>query len=339
MNFSAIFQLRTKKFWWMDVIFYFVISLLVATVFCYIIFLVKNYLQREEIKKEIVALETVGTEQQKEYEKEVINYRNKINDFSGLLQNHEFASNVFAFMQTQTMPNVWFLQFNLDEKNRTIQLSGEADTMDAFSRQIAVFEKNQYVKSLGAISSSLGGGARIQFRFNLTLDQTVFSYIYNAALTAALEEQPAEIEQENLQSATEATALSSEKLITSFHLLLDPEVIGTIDQTNFIVKLDVPYDTDVKNLTPSLFISPLATVFPPSDVAQDFTDPVVYTVTAQDNSTQEYKAVVNVLPKTAKNFGSQRASIIIGLIVLIVVAVAVIVFFYWKKLKAKKASL
>ena len=38
MDLSAIFQIRTKKFWWMDVIFYFVISLLVATVFCYGIF-------------------------------------------------------------------------------------------------------------------------------------------------------------------------------------------------------------------------------------------------------------------------------------------------------------
>ena len=42
MDFSVIFQLRTKKFWWMDVIFYFVISALVATVLCYLIFLIKD---------------------------------------------------------------------------------------------------------------------------------------------------------------------------------------------------------------------------------------------------------------------------------------------------------
>ena len=53
MDFSVIFQLRTKKFWWMDVIFYFVISLLIATLFCYVIFLTKNNFQREDIKKEV----------------------------------------------------------------------------------------------------------------------------------------------------------------------------------------------------------------------------------------------------------------------------------------------
>ena len=148
MDFSVIFQLRTKKFWWMDVIFYFVISLLIATVFCYIIFLTKNSFQREDIKKEIAALQTVGTDQQKEYEKEVISYQGKINDFSNLLKNHEFASNVFAFIQTQTMPNVWFSQFNLDEKNNGVQLSGEADDIDALSRQVATFEKNKYVENI-----------------------------------------------------------------------------------------------------------------------------------------------------------------------------------------------
>ena len=57
MDFSTIFQIRTKRFWWMDVIFYFVISLLIATVLCYVIFMTKNNMQREDIKKETRALE------------------------------------------------------------------------------------------------------------------------------------------------------------------------------------------------------------------------------------------------------------------------------------------
>jgi len=56
MDFSTIFQLRTKKFWWMDVIFYFVISLLIATALCYVIFLIKDNLLRQDIKKETAAL-------------------------------------------------------------------------------------------------------------------------------------------------------------------------------------------------------------------------------------------------------------------------------------------
>ncbi|MCX6720938.1 MAG: hypothetical protein NTW11_03995 [Candidatus Staskawiczbacteria bacterium] len=176
MNFSAIFQIRTKKFWWMDVILYFVISLLVATLVCYVIFLTKNSLQEQEINNQIKALQTMGTDQQKEREKEVINYQSKISNFSGLLKNHEFASNVFVFMEAQTLPNVWFKQFSLDAKGNAVQLSGESDDMGALSRQVSVFEKNKYVKSIGALNSSIGELSRIQFNINLVLDKSIFSY-------------------------------------------------------------------------------------------------------------------------------------------------------------------
>lgn len=131
MDFSVIFQLRTKKFWWMDVIFYFAVSLLIATVLCYLIFLVKDGMIKSQISEETSALHMVGTDEQKQHETEVIRYQKKIGDFSMLLKNHEFASNVFAFMQAQTMPNVWFDQFNLDEKNNAVQLSGESDDVDS----------------------------------------------------------------------------------------------------------------------------------------------------------------------------------------------------------------
>ena len=177
MDFSAIFQIRSKRFWWMDVIFYFVISLLISSIFCYLIFLDKDNMLRDQIKQQDLELHKVGTESQKAQEKEVIGYQKKINDFTNLLKNHEFASNVFAFMQSQTMSNVWFKQFSLDEKNSAVQLSGESDDVDSFSRQVATFEKNQYVKSIGTLNSSLGGSAKIEFNINLVLDQKIFSYL------------------------------------------------------------------------------------------------------------------------------------------------------------------
>jgi hypothetical protein len=122
MDFSIIFQLRNKKFWWLDVIFYFVISLLVATVLCYFIFIIKNGILKKDIENQVVALQTVGTSQQKDYEKEVILYQRKINDFTKLFKNHEFASNVFVFMEHQTEPDVWFKQFNLDKDGAQVQL-------------------------------------------------------------------------------------------------------------------------------------------------------------------------------------------------------------------------
>ena len=81
--------------------------------------------------------------------------------------------------------------------------------------------------------------------------------------------------------------------------MLIPEVVGTIDETNYTVTLIVPYGTDVKNLTPAIVISPNATVSPASNAPQNFTSPVTYMVTAQDGSMQNYKVTVNVLPKVS----------------------------------------
>lgn len=367
MDFSVIFQLRTKKFWWMDVIFYFVMSLLIATILCWIIFLVKNNFQREDIKKEAAALLTVGTSSQQAQEKEVINYRKKINDFATLLKNHEFASNVFAFMETQTMPDVWFKQFSLDEKNNEVQLSGESDSIDAFSRQVAAFEKNQYVKSLGNLNSSLGQFARVEFSMNLTLDQSIFSYLTTPLISTTTPSGQASSQagqtassasssssSSSSSSATSSVAsgqqvgsiLSSEKLITSFHLLLNPEVIGTLDETKYTVTLKVPYGTDVKNLTSSIVISPGATVLPSSNVPQDFTNPVIYRVTAQDGSAQNYTVNVIVGARSGEsNNSSGKPSqsgfgilVITILVVIIIAVILVISFLAWKKMQGQKAK-
>ena len=166
----------------MDVMFYLVISLLISAVFCYLVFLVKNGMTAAEIQKETIKLYGVGTVDQKQQEKEVINYQGKIVDFTNLLNNRGFASNVFTFIQSQTMPNVWFESFSFDENTYTVQLSGEADNMDAYSGQVAALEGNKYVKDLGFLNPATGQSARIKFSLGITLDKNIFGYLSNPSL-------------------------------------------------------------------------------------------------------------------------------------------------------------
>ena len=361
MDFSAIFQIRTKGSWLTNVIFYFVISGLVATVFCYLIFFAKNSFQREDIKTETSALQTVGTDTQKSQEQTVIKYQKEVSDFNSIFKNHEFASNVFAFMQTQTMPNIWFKQFGLDEKGDSVQLSGESDDMDALSRQVAIFEKNKYVTNVDALNSSLGDNTRIEFSINLSLDQNIFSYLSDmsavlqtttaltqptvqpgqtTSTTPATPTTPANNSPTPAQTGT-ATAqpTTGQKLITSFHLLLNPEVIGVVDETNFTVKLSVPYGTDVTNLKPSLVVSPGATVLPSPDVPQDFTGPVTYTIIAQDGSAQTYNVSVTIVPPLVvakKSAGSKVNIFVIIITAVLVISIAGAALFIWLKMRKQK---
>lgn len=180
LDFLALSQLKTKKSWWMDVLLYLSISVLIAAALCYLIFLLKNEFQRQEIIKVSAELEGIGNLDQKQQENDVLKYQKKLADYIDIFKNHQFATNVFAFIERQTLPNVWFSRFSLNRKAASVELSGECDDQETFSRQLAIFEKNEYVQNMGLINSKLGGAGKVQFNLNLSLDPKIFKYIENA---------------------------------------------------------------------------------------------------------------------------------------------------------------
>jgi hypothetical protein len=95
---------------------------------------------------------------------------------------------------------------------------------------------------------------------------------------------------------TVTLATSSSKEITWFSL---NNVVGTINQTNRTIAVTLPYGTSVTSLV-AAFAATGVSVNVDSEVqvsgttANDFTNPVVYTVAAADSSTQDYTVTVTV---------------------------------------------
>jgi len=93
---------------------------------------------------------------------------------------------------------------------------------------------------------------------------------------------------------------NNEAEITSFVIAsLDPEVAGEIVDT--VITIEVPASANVTNLVPEIEISVNASIVPASGVAQNFTNPVVYTVTAENGNTQQYSVSVSQLPTDVKD--------------------------------------
>ena len=85
----------------------------------------------------------------------------------------------------------------------------------------------------------------------------------------------------------------NEKSILSFRFdALDED--GIIDEVARRISFVLPAETDVTQLVPTIEVSEGATVEPASGVAQDFTTPVTYTVTAQNGTTAAYTVMVIV---------------------------------------------
>jgi len=73
---------------------------------------------------------------------------------------------------------------------------------------------------------------------------------------------------------------------------LSQDIYASINEEENTITAVVQFGTDITSLTPTLEVSPEATVEP--EGVQDFTEPVTYTVTAQDGTSAEYTVTVLV---------------------------------------------
>ena len=89
----------------------------------------------------------------------------------------------------------------------------------------------------------------------------------------------------------ETPLLSSEKNILSFTFTIEGTTYSSAI-SNTTITAQLPEDTNLTTLTPTITFSKGATVTPNSGVAQDFSKEVSYTVTAEDKSTKIYKVLV-----------------------------------------------
>jgi len=177
MVFNILNKLRDSKLWWVDVVFYFIISSLIATILCYLIFAVKISLQKESIKDFEARLITVGTEEQKEMEKQIFVQQKRINDYAPLIKEHKIPSNVLAFLEKNTLPNVWYSRFSVGNKSADITLSGEAESVEIFSKQVSVFEQNEYVTKITVLNSTPGEKGRVTFNLVISLDPKILDFV------------------------------------------------------------------------------------------------------------------------------------------------------------------
>ncbi len=85
-------------------------------------------------------------------------------------------------------------------------------------------------------------------------------------------------------------SINTAKAITNFSFT-NPNTTGTINESDHTIQLTV-HDMSITALTPTITHTGTS-ISPASGVVQDFTSPVVYTVTAGDGSTQVYTVTVS----------------------------------------------
>jgi len=97
-------------------------------------------------------------------------------------------------------------------------------------------------------------------------------------------------------TVTVTIAANTAKAITAFSFT-SPAATGIINEATHEIDVTVPYGTVVTALVPTITCTGVI-LSPASGAAQDFTNPLAYTVTAADTSTQAYSVTVTIAPPT-----------------------------------------
>lgn len=158
----------------------------------------------------------------------------------------------------------------------------------------------------GITVNSVTFGSTTQLTANVTISEAAATTARNVTVTTS-------VGSASKTGGFTVTSGGSSPQITGFTI---PNQVGEtiINQTDYTIALTMPYPTNVTALVPTITTSEGTTVDPASGVAQDFTNPVTYTVsnssgartitTADSISGQAYIVTVTVAPASAPTITS-----------------------------------
>ena len=158
---------------WLSILLYLSIILLLASVAGIFSF---RYLKNKAetsllgIEQQISSAKT----SRETLEQEVLRYKQKIDDFSLLLNTHKAALNFFPFLEKTCHPKTQFTELTLSVNDTRAGLSGITESFEALEQQINILEKQEQVKEvyLARISMAKEGGA--DFVLNIALNPSLF---------------------------------------------------------------------------------------------------------------------------------------------------------------------
>lgn len=149
---------------------YLAVFLLLLSLAAY--FLLTNSLKKTEGEAAILdsKLEEMMSPEKITLEKEILNSRNKIEDFSQLLKLHLKTSKVFGILEETTHPQVWFTDFNLNPRKGELIISGETDSFETLGQQILILKEESTISEVNLQKVSINEEGKINFGLLLLIN-------------------------------------------------------------------------------------------------------------------------------------------------------------------------
>lgn len=164
---------------WQNILLYISVALVLVCILGYFVlnyFAKKSDLALQDLEK---TLTEAKTPQKIVLKEEILDYQEKIEDFSSLLVAHKRSSNFFDFLEKNTHPRVFFSKLRLDTKVNRVELSGQAENFQILGQQLLIFRKAQeekFIQNLNLPGFEIGEEGKIEFTFGFLLNPKLFQF-------------------------------------------------------------------------------------------------------------------------------------------------------------------
>ena len=129
---------------------------------------------RGEIAKETETLKKLEAELSRSSIEEWSRTAESIEVAKKVLANHRYLSNVFSFIEKNTLTEVRFSKFTFDAAGDKAKLSAQAKSYVALAQQKEIFEKDPAVKKLGLSEFNLTPKGGVDALVDITFNPSFF---------------------------------------------------------------------------------------------------------------------------------------------------------------------
>jgi len=160
---------------WQNILFYLSIALLLAFISGYSFLIYQTKKLDLALKDLETTLAKETTPQQISLEKEILDYKKKIEDFAPLITAHRLSSKFFGFFEKITHPKVFFSDLKIDIMGNKAGLSGQTESFQTLGQQILIFQKEELIKNVQLSKVQIGKEGKIEFSLEIFLDPKLFT--------------------------------------------------------------------------------------------------------------------------------------------------------------------
>lgn len=148
------------------------IGIFLLAMFFYFIISIKN--MEKDLQEKIEVLAPLR-ESIKQKEQEIIPIKQKIDNYKLLVPGHKSMSDIFTLLEENSLPKVWFYNFNFVLEERKAIISGITDSFTILEQQIFVLSQNSLISELKLSNVSMSENKKIDFVIEIVFKSSILT--------------------------------------------------------------------------------------------------------------------------------------------------------------------